>query len=67
MRLEQVQTAVNKIRVAVYQGDFEKAHVLEDDLYKSVLFDVARGSADARKKASVALTSQHIDFARVCS
>ena len=60
-----VEKKIQEIKDAEY--DDEKAHVLEDQLYKAVLEAVVEGDPDAKIMAEMALTTQDVDFSRWCA
>lgn len=59
-RLDAIEAAGN--------SDSEKAHALEDDLYKDVLHAIAQGQVfDIRAMAALALCAEKIEFPRWCA
>lgn len=65
MNLQQVKHTVQLIDAS--KGDYEGAHEMEDDLYQSVLKEVASGNQEAKEMAREALKTKKIDFARYCA
>ena len=64
--LVQAGEAVEEIRVAAEdEGDFEKAHALEDQLYLGIIQAVAFGMPGTLKMARMALKTRNIQFNRV--
>jgi hypothetical protein len=67
MKIEQVTEVLEQIKIAVNQGDYEKARCLEDTLRHDVLLAISTGARGARKLANAALESSLIDFERYCA
>lgn len=59
---EVVRARVAEIRK--YAGDDEGAHGLEDDLYRDVLKQIAKGTTHGRALCEEALKTQRIKFER---
>ncbi len=47
--------------------DYEVAHILEDELRRDVLQEIAKGTRKSRALAGEVLKSRHIKFARACA
>jgi hypothetical protein len=62
MKIEDVENRVAEIERT--KGDDERAHGMEDSLYRDVLLAISSGSTGARKLATAALKSEDIDFGR---
>lgn len=62
------QDVKNRVaEIEAVKHDDERAHVLEDKLWRDVLFEIAVGNDDARALAGEALRTSHIDFSRWCA
>lgn len=59
-----VRTALDGVREAVAEGDFEKAHGRERDLLIGALEAIASSNAQAGYIAAEALTVTEIDYPR---
>ena len=62
MTVKDVERAL--LNIKDNQNDSERAHVLEDEMWHSVLIAVARGSKKAKELAKAALRSEKIEFRR---
>lgn len=68
MTLEEVKLAVREIQAAAKEGDYEKAHSLEDQLYHSVLLSLATTMISRHSDmAKMALRTQELKFDRHCA
>jgi hypothetical protein len=65
MTPKEAQAAVELIRRVA--GDDEMAHAMEDDFHRLVLEHVAMGGRNIRQLATIALSTQDIQFARWCA
>jgi hypothetical protein len=63
--LESVRRRLKEIRAAA--GDDERAHSMEDALYRDVLQAIAKGHIDGSRLARLALNARRINFARWCA
>lgn len=64
MTIEDVKERIQKIKDV--KDDYEKAHSLEDELWRNVLREVAKGASNSQGLAEAALKSRWIRFARAC-
>lgn len=64
MAVSVVVRRLNVLREAALEGDFARAHELEDCLHQEVLEAIARNPANAAALARTALRSRAIDFPR---
>lgn len=67
--IEDVKARLEQIRWVAHEGDYEKAHGMEDDLVSEVLFVIANqagvsGGRWAQEMASTARQTYRIEFAR---
>lgn len=62
MRIEEARLRIEEIRREA--GDDERAHALEDALYKDVLKAIAQGARNGRQLAAEVLTTDQIKFGR---
>ncbi len=67
MRLLHVEQALLRIGMAARGGDSEKAHALEDKLYRDVLAEVAKTETYCGELARAALKSKELEFGRWCA
>ena len=69
MKLEDVQARVKEIEDVA--GDYEVAHIREDELYADILKAIANGEIHSIEEAKLlcaeALKTEQIDFARWCA
>jgi len=65
MTINDVKEKVEEIRTRRY--DDEVAHNLEDKLYREVLQEIAKGTANPNGLASAVLESRKLNFNRRCS
>lgn len=65
MTVKDVQARLQKIKAK--RDDYEMAHMMEDDLRRDVLREIAQGTRKSRALAGEVLKSRHIKFARACS
>lgn len=63
--MQQVEESIAYIKSIV--NDPEEAHVREDELWERVLRAIANGSPDSVMLATLALTTQSINFPRWCA
>jgi hypothetical protein len=63
VRLLHVYQALVRIGNAA-RDDAEKAHALEDELYRDVLTEIAKHENDAGELARAALRSRELNFSR---
>lgn len=67
MKVQDVRDRVAAIKAAAADGDDEKAHSLEDELWYDVLRAIARHQASyAPALATEAIQTKHIEFQRNC-
>ncbi len=66
MRTLHVRQALLRIGMAA-KTDPEAAHAIEDQLYREVLEEIAKGESDAAELAKTALLSRELLFTRRCA
>lgn len=64
MTIEEVQDRIAEIANAAVRADNETAHLLEDDLFMSVLGAIAGGAPNGRELADAALKALNLGYAR---
>ena len=65
LNVKMVREAVKSIELS--KGDAEGVHVYEDELYTTVLEEIASGCRNGRKLAKEALKAKKIEFPRWCA
>ncbi len=65
MTIKDVRDRIQEIMAKKH--DYEVAHILEDELRRDVLQEIAKGSRKSRALAGEVLKSRHIKFARACA
>lgn len=53
--------------IAEAAGDDERAHILEDELWRDVLQAIINNKTHAQEMARIALSTQAIQFSRWCA
>lgn len=69
LTVKDVRSKIREIRKVAEAGDFERAHGMEDELYREVLKTIRSSTLtlDVIILAEAALRSQRIKFYRVCA
>lgn len=65
MTLAEINARVADVEAC--SGDDERAHALEDDLWRAVLSEIASGRGDVARKARAALKTLDVKFSRRCA
>ena len=65
MTIEDVKERIQKIKDV--KDDYEKAHSREDELWRDVLREIAKGSPNSQGLAEAVLKTRWIRFARACA
>jgi hypothetical protein len=60
--IDEIEGRIEEIRAVA--RDYERAHSMEDDLFRDVLAAIADGQQSARKLAIEVLKSREIEFPR---
>lgn len=64
MTYKEIQHAIDELKTMV---DDEKMHVTEDYLHYAFIRDIAQGTNQFAKRAQLILTTNNIDFHRLCA
>ena len=65
MTIKDVRARIQKIKDKKH--DYEVAHILEDELRRDVLREIAKGTRKSRALAGEVLKSRHTKFVRDCA
>jgi hypothetical protein len=64
LKIKDVKNWVKEIGEIAIACDYENAHISEDELYESVLENIANGAKNPARLAEEALKAREIDFFR---
>jgi len=67
MTTQELKVRIDEIKEVSHIGDHEKAHSLEDELYRDVLVAICKGTPNYKQLALMALQTQKLDFSRWCA